>query len=92
MKAAVALFVTTISACLGTAHRAPETAGPPARRMLRGETAMKEIADRVGEGDVTVDRTTKGYRTTKYEYPDGAVALISTGPDRKDYSFWPPVK
>jgi hypothetical protein len=92
--AALALFLTTITACLGVGDAPPPAAGPPApvRRMLHGDAAMKEIAGRTGEGDVTADRTQNGFRTTKYEYPDGAVALISTGPGRKDYAFWPPAK
>jgi hypothetical protein len=58
--------------------------------MLRGEAAMKAVAERAGEVDPTVDRTVNGVRVTKYDYSDGATAIVSTGPGRKDYSFWEP--
>jgi hypothetical protein len=91
--AAFALYLATTTACLGAGG--PQTqnpAGPPPRVMLHGDAAMKEIGDRAGQGDITADRTQGGYRTTKYEYPDGAMALVSIGPGRKDYAFWPPAK
>lgn len=92
VAAVLALLLLTVPACLGVGDApAPNpTAPPPARKMLRGEAAMKAVADRAGQADATVDRTVNGTRVTKYDYPDGATAIVSTGPGRKDYSFWEP--
>ena len=92
VAAVLALLLLPVPACLGVgAAPAPNpTAPPPARKMLRGEAAMKAVADRAGQADATVDRTVNGTRVTKYDYPDGATAIVSTGPGRKDYSFWEP--
>lgn len=84
----LALLLLTGPACLGVGDAPAPTAQPSARKMLHGDAAMKAVADRAGQVDATVDRTVKGTRVTKYDYPDGATAIVATGPGRKDYTFW----
>jgi hypothetical protein len=88
----LAVLLLAVPACLGVgdAPAPTPTAQPPARKLLRGEAAMKAVADRAGQADATVDRNVNGTRVTKYDYSDGATAIVSTGRGRKDYAFWEP--
>lgn len=93
VAAVLAVLLLTVPACLGVgdAPAPTPTTPPPARKMLRGEAAVKAVADRAGQADATADRSANGTRVTKYDYPDGATAIVTTGPGRKDYVFWGPV-